>query len=72
VLDRLEAFGFKEAGRLLAVLENDFMKTPAAARPDAIERIASIHAELMALKRRHDGEYVRFRVKRPDGTVSIL
>jgi hypothetical protein len=72
VLDRLEGFGFKEAGCLLAMLENDFMQTPAAQRPDAIERIARIHAELIALKRRHKGEYVRFRVKRPDGTVSEL
>lgn len=68
---RLEAFGFRDAGCLLAALENDFVKTQAI-RPGGRERLLRIHDALLAFKRRHKAEDVRFRVMLADRTVVEL
>jgi hypothetical protein len=72
IAQRLEAFGFTDAGCLLAQLQNDFLQSGAAAKPEMQDRIGHIQTALAALKRRHQGDAVRFRVKRVDGTVVEL
>ena len=68
VLSRLEGAGIKDAGCILANLENDFMTKPAAS-PEYAQRAKMVHDGFASWKAKHGLADAKFKVKSNGGTV---